>query len=209
MGLFLLGIPIGIAGMYTLGKDTSRTLRDERIETGKRKLSEQKKQIDRYFIDIVKYCNANCKVNSNGIYNVKEGEYGGMELYLFKKGYKKEAIDYCKEKFDEVAKNEKKIKLKQAQKRVKEFENALEVSDGKDVTIVIEGLTSKTQHQVKRDVEKLTKYFNSHYNNVEVNVLMGGLKVHHNHTETWLIKEPVGYNALNYYFDVCDVLDIK
>lgn len=210
MGLFLLGIPLGIAGIYSLAKDTSHVARDNRIENANRSIKVQKRQIDKHFVDILKYCNADCDINSFGeISNVKKGRYGGMEIYLTKKGYKTEAIEYCKKKFDNIAKNEKRQHINKIKKEIDEFEKALETEEQIDITLTINRYENKTDEQVQKEINKLIKYFHTHGNDVTVNIIMGGTEPHHNHTEIWLIKEPIGYNSLHYFYNVCDVLGIK
>lgn len=210
MGLFLLGLPLGIAGVYTLAKDTSCVLRDNRIENAHRSIKVQKRQIDKDFVDILKYCNADCDISISGkISNVKQGKYGGMEIYLSKKGYDTEAINYCKKKFDNIAKNEKQQHRNLIKKEIKDFEQALAKYECQDITLTIDRYKSKTDDEVQKEINKLIKYFHTHGNDVKVNIIMGGTKPHHNHTEIWLIKEPVGYNSLHYFYNVCDMLGIE
>ena len=210
MGFFLLGIPLALIGLYTMGKDINFTIKDEAIKNKSVDINKQKDNIDKYFINIIDHCNAKCKIKNGRIYDMKEGEYGGMDIYLSSRGYGKEAIDYCKKKFDDLAKIEHDGYIEELQNRVIDFENKLQSSNTEYTTLTINRHTPKSKIKVEKDVNKIIEYFKSHNNDdIQVNIIMGGTKPHHNHSEIWTIKKPIGFNAVEYYFDVSEILGIR
>lgn len=213
MGLFLLGIPLAMIGLASLKKDAEYTAVGLRIPDAKADLSDQCRQIDKHFVDILKYCGADCDIKNagygiNDVKNVKRGRYGTMERYLATKGYRKEAIDYCKERFDAIADKEAESMLSKAKNDAHKFENGLGYGDY-DYVLKITHCYAESQYSVERDVERLTEYFKSHGNgDCYCNIIMGGTAVYHNHMEVWHLKKPYGEDAKKYYYNVCEILDI-
>ena len=203
-----LGFGLGILGAITAAKDISYTIRDEKIGKAKRTTIDQKNQIDAHFIDILKCCGAYCKIKGNNISNVERGKYGRMERYLFEKGFKKESIEYCKNKFDNIAEKQQKDEIIKAKERIEQYEAALRFGS-KDVVITIDKNENKSQSEIEEKVNKLIRYFNTHNNNVDVNIIWGGRQIYHSHTEVWHIKEPKNHKASKYYHDVCTVLEAE
>lgn len=209
MGLFLLCVPLALYGLHELRKDASYTLKDLNIPYAPRSIEEQKKNIDKYFVDILDYNQAKCSTKSKDVYNVKIGGYGNLETYLFSKGYSKEVIDYCKNKFDSIGEKEKRQKDISRRQRIAEFEQALKTKECIDIQFRNQ-VCSKVLNdfQVKDRCTKIANYLNQHNNNASCNYIMGGRHRHTNHTETWLVKEPQGYDFEKYYDDICEELGV-
>lgn len=215
LGLFLLGIPVAIIGAKILHDDIKYTSMDIKNPKGSQSLSQQYQQIDKNFVNIVDYSGAVCDIKKIGyekyeIKNVKQGQYGGMERYLAEKGYYPQAIQYAKRKFDAIAEEEQKINNRKRNDRINAFERKLLTSKVQHKVIKNEICTiSLPKKIVEKEIEKLINYFNSHNNSVQCNIIMDGSTPYCNHEEIWHINAPVGENVCQYYFDVCDKLDIK
>lgn len=215
MALFLLGIPIAIIGAKILHDDVKYTKMDLKNPQGAMNLDKQYEQINKHFIDIVQYSGAKCDIKKIGydkyeIRNVKKGEYGGMVKYLAEKGYYPQAIDYAKKQFDKIADEEQKIKNRKRDERINNFEKKLLTNNIQHKIIKNEICTvSLSQPLVEKEIEKLINYFNTHNNNVQCNIIMGGSTAYCNHEEIWHINAPKNENVCQYYFDVCDKLNIK
>ena len=211
--LYLLGIPLAIAGAKLLHDDIKYTSADLRTPKAAYNVSLQYKQIDEHFIDILRYSGAKCDIKQIGynkfdIRNVKRGQYGGMEKYLAEKGYFPQSINYAKEQFDKIAEKEEKIKSRQRNERINRYEKKLLTERTQHVVITISFdrfSYKKPKMLVERDVEKLIDYFNSHNNEVFCNIIMENDTFWH-HKEVWHIKKPVSENAKDYFNDVYEEL---
>ena len=215
MGLFLLGIPCAIIGAKMLYDDVKYTSTDLKVKKASISLDEQYRQIDNDFAHILKYCGANCNIKKIGydkyeIKNAKTHQYGDMERYLALKGYSSNAIQYAKDKFDRIANNYEIERQQKRDERINKFEQELITQNS--ISTVIQNdictvcLPLKT---VEKEIEKLIDYFKEHNNNVQCNIIMGGSEPYHNHQEVWHINKPIGADVCQYYWDVCDKLDIK
>lgn len=108
MVLYLLGMPLAIAAAKMLHDDVKYTAMDLRIENASLDVNFQYKQIEKNFVDILKYSGAKCDIKKRvydnyDIKNVQKGQYGSMERYLAEKGFYPEAINYVKKLFDDIA----------------------------------------------------------------------------------------------------------
>jgi len=208
--LYLLGIPLAIAGMKILHDDIKYTSMDLRTPKAAHNLSLQYKQIDEHYIDILRYGGAKCDIKQIGhnkydIKNVKRGQYGGMEKYLAEKGYFPQAINYAKKQFDKLADEEEKIKSKQRNEAINRYERKLLTERTENVVITInfnKFSCNKSGLLVEKDVKKLIDYFHTHNNkNVFCNIIMENDNYWH-HKEVWHIKKPISENAKDYYNNV-------
>lgn len=212
MGLFLLGIPVAIIGGAMLCKDIKYTNMDNNIKNAKPTLNQQYEQIDEKFAEILTLCGAECKISKKGtnynISSIKKGQYGTMEKFLALKGYNKNAIDYCKQKFDTLAEQEHQIQIEERNYRINKFENALECSTTNLYTVTSNYFYYMPQFLVEKKVKKMTEYLNQHQqSNVYCNIIMGGTEPHHNHTEVWSnIKTGKNQEAEEYIKDVSDMI---
>lgn len=216
---------MAIVGLKMMHDDVKHTINDYSIQKPPHSVSKQKQEIDKCFINIVEYCGVKCDVVSdyNGAFrkfgvstrynikNVQKGEYGILESYLFKMGYSKEAIDYCKQKIDNVANKENNIQSNAQQQRIKDYENALKTQPTKKEAYVVDiASVHLPKHKVEERCKKLSEYFDKAMNyNTICNIVMGGDHPNINHTETWLILEPQGYDFTQYYDDICSQLQLK
>ncbi len=217
MVLYLLGIPLAIAGAKILHDNIKYTSMDLRINKASSDLNTQYKQIEKNFVDILRYSGASCDIKSKGydeyeIKNVQKGQYGGMEKYLAEKGYYPQAINHAKKLFDNIADKENEINNQKRDKRINTFEIKLLTEKTNDVVITIKfNIFSchKPKFLVEKDVEKLIDYFHAHNNkNVFCNIIMENDNYWH-HKEVWHIKEPISENAKKYYDDVYDKIIIN
>ena len=210
--LYLLGIPLAIAGAKILHDDIKYTAMDLRIDNASIDLDTQYKQIEENFEDILQYSGARCKIKIIGIdrysiSNVQKGQYGGMERYLAEKGFYHEAINYAKKLFDDIADEETRIKNKERDRRIDIYETQLitEKCSNRVITIRFNKfICNKPKFLIEKDVEKLIAYFKTHNNErVYCNIIMENDNIL-NHKEVWHIKEPVSQFAEDYYKDVYD-----
>ena len=217
MVLYLLGIPIAIAAAKMLHDDVKYTAMDLRINTASSDLNIQYKQIEKNFVDILRYSGARCDIKKKSyddyeIKNVQKGQYGGMEKYLGEKGFYPEAINHAKKLFDDIADKENEIKNQKRDERINIFEKKLLTEKTSNVVITIKFNKfncNKSKFLVEKDVEKLIDYFHAHNNeNVFCNIIMEHDSYLH-HKEVWHIKEPISQNAEKYYNDVYDKIIIN
>lgn len=215
MGLFLLGIPLAIVGAKILHDDVKYTTMNLKTDKGALELHKQYEQIDRNFKNILDYSGAKCKFKNIGydkyeIYDVQKGQYGGMERYLAQKGYYPQAIQYAKDCFDKIADEESAKKQQKRNQRINNFEKKLLSKKTKTVIIRNKICTVNLPRPiVEKEIEKLINYFNTHHNQVHCNIIMGGTIPYQNHEEVWHINKPIDEDVCQYYFDVCDKLNIK
>lgn len=217
MALFLLGIPLAIAGAKLLHDDIKYTAMNLRINDASIDLDTQYRQIEENFEDILQYSGAQCKIKKRtfdryDISDVQKGQYGGMERYLAEKGFYPEAINYAKKLFDDIADEETRIKHRERDDRIDFYERRLITENCSDrvITIRFNKITcNKPSFLIEKDVEKLTDYFHAHDNeNVYCNIIMED-DYYWNHKEVWHIKEPFSKSAENYYKDVYDKVIIN
>lgn len=222
MGLFLLGVPLAIASLKMTSNEIKKAHNDVMISDPPRTVSEQKKEIDFAFVSILQLCGASCKIthNNNGNYidtignkvlisEIKCGQYGNMEQLLFSQGYSIETINYCKNKFDSLGKKEEKETKRIVERRINEYETAMRTKKCKEIRMSNKVRKLFYQQEVERDCERIKEYLNSKGHNTQCNIMFGGDLPNVNHTEIWLIKEPQGYDASQYYLDVCYKLGIE
>ena len=215
MGLFLLGIPCAIVMAKVLHDDIKYTSTDLKTQKAPRNFSEQCKQIDKDFINILQYCGAKCNIKKIGydryeIKDAKKNQYGGMERYLASKGYSLEAIQYAKDKYNNIAYETHKKEEQKRNRRINDFEKKL-LSTETQSTVIKNNICNVClpQTSVENEIKKLITYFKKHNNDVQCNIIMGGSEPYHNHQEVWHINKPIGTDVCQYYWDVCDKLDIK
>ncbi len=217
MVLYLLGIPLAIAAAKMLHDDVKYTAMDLRIDTASSDVNIQYKQIEKNFVDILRYSGARCDIKKKGyndyeIKNVQKGQYGGMERYLGEKGFYPEAINHAKKLFDDIADKENEIKNQKRDERITTFERKLLSEKTNDTVITIQFnriSCNKSKFLVEKDVEKLIQYFHAHNNeNVFCNIIMEDDNYQH-HKEVWHIKEPISENAKKYYDDVYNKIIIN
>lgn len=224
MGLFLLGIPLAIMGAKMIYNDARQSFDGIVVPDAPYSTQEQKKEIDKAFKSILRYCGASCDIqrtynnqynyiddrnNKILINNLTEKEYGEMEQYLFSKGYNKESIEYCKSKFDNLAKQEQKQFLDIAEQRIKKYEDALKTHPCQTIRIKNKVHYPFYETEINNDCKRIEQYLNDKGHNTQCNIIIGGDIPNINHTEIWLIKQPKGYNASQYYLDICRKLNIK
>lgn len=213
MGLFLLGLPLAVIGGAVLLDNIKYTRMDLRIENASPNLNEQYQQIRNHYIDILDYSGAECKIEKIGdkykITKLIKGQYGGMERYLAEKGFYPEAINYAKTLFDKLADTESRGEYKDAERRVREFENALITSQTNDTIVRYQVLTQLPNYKINKRIEQLTEYFNNHHNEVFCNVIMNSHRDFVKHEQVWHMKEPYNKDAEEYYKDVCIKLGIR
>ena len=211
--LELFGIGLGFLGIKMLHDNIEYTKMDLKIGKASPDLKTQYKQIDANFREILMYSGAKCDIKKNKdrnyqISNVKKGQYGGMERYLAEKGFYPKAINYAKERFDKIADKEQEILNNRNEYRIKIYESQLSSEECHDKLLEINIPKRFTNSDIEREVERLTKYFNSHRNWVYCNIITEGDGLYYHHKEIWHIKEPIGGNAENYYYAVCSKLNI-
>ena len=205
MGLFLLGVPLAIASGIMLKKDIKYTKMNLKVDKASYSLSEQYKQIDTNFIDILRYSGAKCKIKKIGyekyeIYDVEKGHYGGMERYLALKGFYPESISYAKRQFDKIAEKEQQLKTNKRDKQIQEYEQRIKTEQCKYYTYESSLCVYKSQKQVEKEVQQLIDYFKKHeQKDIQCNIIMGGTAPHHNHTEVWHLKLPINTNQNEVY----------
>lgn len=211
----LLGIGLGLYGVYELTKEIKTTQQDIRIRNGVGSIYEQKRNIDEYFLDILEYGGAKCKIvrDTKRISQYKRGNkhykiinaqpkgYGGTEIYLMEKGYSKEAIQYFKNKYDMIVQNQIIRQINQQQARIKDFEKAL--SNKKCTEMVVNFSTNANKHIIDETVNKMIEYLHTHHNkNARVNVTIGDRYSNNNFTISWVIFVPNGYDGHQYLEDI-------
>lgn len=215
--LYLLGIPLAIAGAKILHDDIKYTAMGLRIDNASIDLDTQYRQIEENFEDILQYSGAQCKIKKRtfdryDITDIQKGQYGGMERYLAEKGFYPEAINYAKKLFDDLADEETRIKHRERDNRIDFYERRLitEKCSDRVITIRFNKFTcNKPSFLIEKDVEKLIDYFHAHDNeNVYCNIIMED-DIYWNHKEVWHIKEPVSQNAEKYYKDIYDKIIIN
>lgn len=71
MVLYLLGIPLAIAAAKMLHDDVKYTAMDLRIDTASSDVNIQYKQIEKNFVDILRYSGARCDIKKKVIMTMK------------------------------------------------------------------------------------------------------------------------------------------
>lgn len=226
MGLFLLGVPMAIIGLKMMHNDTKHTINELSIQKPPHSIIEQKKELDESFINIIEYCGVKCDIKASpygkfkkfgvstkyNIENVQKGEYGTVKTYLFKIGYSQEAINHLTKQLDDIANAESTIKNNKRDTRIQKYESALRNSTSVNTeayTFSIRTIDA-VEYTVQQQCKQIGNYFDQKmsYNTV-CQITMGGEYPNVNHTESWLILEPQGYDFIQYYYDVCSKLNIK
>ena len=171
----LLGIGLGLYGLYELKENVKYTKKDTKIQTGTGTIAEQKIKIDRDFIDILEYSGAKCTIKNNRVVDVVPHQYGGMELYLMQKGYSQEAINYCKRKFDDFANKQQSRQLSKARSFTDEVENALKYKSSREVSVFFRVNGYAHPYQIEKDNKRIIDYLHTHNNpKARANVIVGG-----------------------------------
>lgn len=216
MSMFLLGIPIALASIKMLKDDVKYTSIDIKVPKASYNLNEQYKQIDNNFANILEYSGAKCtitkKTYGKDISNVKKGQYGGLERYLAEKGYFIQAIEYAKNRFDALAKEETRIKNSARNIKIDDFERELAKGNG-HMTVIDFNVkyVQYPQYIVEKEVQRTINYLHNHYNNdVHCNIIMSDNSVPFvNHREVWHIKVPNGASGVDYLQNVYSKLNIE
>lgn len=215
MSLFLLGIPIAIMGAKVLHDDIKYTSMDANIQKASYNITKQYQQIEKDFVNILQYSGAKCnikrKANGYEISNVKKGQYGGLERYLAEKGYFPQAINYAKNRFDAIAEEERKLKIKQRDTIINNFETKLSNNGGNMELLTIDiKYVNYPKVVVEREVQRTINYLHNHYNqDVYCNIVMNdGSEPLLNHKEIWHLRVPKGEDAFSYFAELYDKLDI-
>lgn len=198
MSFFLLGIPLAIASGAVLKKDVKYTTLGLKIPTADFHLDAQIKQIEEHLFEIFEYVGVEGDINirERTVTNTKYNGYNALDRYLAEKGYRKEAIDYAINRYNEIATKELQKDVSARDKRIKDYEWKLKYEKTYYDTWESSISHYNTQKQVEHKVEQLLKYFKSHgQEDIYCNIIMGGKASYHNHTEVWHIKIP--YNATN------------
>lgn len=193
MGLFLLGIPLAIASGVMLSKDVKYTAMNIKIPKASFQLDEQIKQIDEFLFDIFDYVGVEGDIDkkTRTITNTEYNGYNGLDRYLAEKGYRKEAIDYAIQRYNEIAEKEFKEKSDEREKRIRDYEWKLKYDKTHYDTWESSIAYYHTQKQVEHKVEQLLDYFKAHeQKDAYCNIIMGGKAKYHNHTEVWHLKVP-------------------
>lgn len=214
MGLFLFGIPIALISAKVLCDDIKYTSMDFKTPKASHQLSQQYKQIDNNFAQILQYSEAKCDIQSIGynkkkIKNVHKGQYGGMEQYLAEKGYYPQAIQYAKQCFDAIAEKEQNIIKQKREQAINRFENKL-LTQGGDMRVVDFNVNNVNYPKqiIQEEVNRVIQYLHKHYNTeVFCNIIM---KNDHftNHQEVWHIKVPKGEKGFEYLDNLYNKLNI-
>lgn len=193
MSLFLLGIPLALANGIILTKDIKYTKLDLKIPKADYELSKQKKQIDEFLFDIFEYVGVegDIDVRNKKITNTVYNGYNGLNKYLAEKGYRKEAIDYAINRYNNIAQKEHLTKTTERKDRIKKFERKIKYEN--TYHTIFESSISNffTQKQVEHKVEKLLQYFKTHGQpQIYCNIVMDGKSMPHNHIEVWHLTIP-------------------
>lgn len=211
----LLGMGLGLYGVYELAQNVKTTKQDLKISQGTGSIYQQKRNIDKHFLDILEYSGAKCTIKRDNtrtspykkgniyykITNAKPQEYGGMELYLMEKGYSREAIEYCKSKFDIIANKQEQQNICLKNDKIKAFENALHNSREMAVTFYTNQYSNK--HSLDKDVQKIINYLHKNGNEkARVNVIVNGSDNKYNFTITWVLNVPYNHNPHEYIENV-------
>ena len=219
--LGLLGVGLGIYGAYALKKDAEYTKKDLNIPKGVGTILEQKNNIDKNFIDILEYGGAKCKIKKDmsrrsqykrgnihyKIIDAQPYQYGGMGLYLMQKGYCQEAIQYAKDKFDRIAKQQEQNKTTQIKKSIRDFEDALKYQEVKELAVSFQINGYKTSSMIKKENEKVIEYLHTHGNpTARVNVIIGGTTPTYDFDVTWVFFAPVGYDPHDYILNIQKII---
>ena len=199
----LVAIGLGLYGIHEMTKTVKYTKKDLQINQGVGTLLEQKSNIDKNFIDILDYSGAKCKIKNKKIINAEPNGYGGMELYLMQKGYSKEAIDYAKKKYDDIANKSVKAKNIKIQSDIDKFEYALHNTQTKELAVSFKINGYSNQHQLNKDNIEVIKYLHTHGNpNARVNVIVGGTTPTYDFNVTWVFFAPIGYDPHDYILNI-------
>lgn len=213
IGLF--GMALGLYGAYEMAQNVKTTKQDLSIKQGTGSIYQQKRNIDNSFLDILEYSGAKCKIVRDTsrtsqykrgnihykIIDAQPNEYGGMELYLMQKGYSKEAIEYCKSKFDFIANNHQQKNICIKQNKIKDYENALHNSREMAVSFYTSKYNDK--NILDKDINQIIKYLHKNGNpNARVNVIVNGTTHNYKFEVTWVLNVPYGYNPHEYIENV-------
>lgn len=196
----LLGIGLGIYGAYEMTKEIKTTKQDMSIKKGTGSVQEQKYNIDKYFVDILEYGGATCKIKRIGknvkITDLSYQGYGGTINYLMEKGYSKSAIDYFKHKYDTLYNNQEQRTIYEKKTYIKNFEQALH---NNATETVVKCKMYGTQKRIDEVAKKMIQYMHSHNNpNARVNII-----INNTYCDTiWTLLVPNGYDAYNYIEEI-------
>ena len=195
--LSLIGLGIGLYGVYELIQGVKYKKKDLDIEQGTGTVEEQKRKIDRNFTDIVDYSGAKCKVKNNKITDAKAKEYGGMELYLMEKGYSREAIEYCKNKYDNVVDSQQERVDSKVKREMTQFESALQQKmKMEEMAIPMKENKYITKRKLDEVIKKRIDYLHNHNNeNARANIIVNGA---YDFDITYVIKVPYNQNGRKY-----------
>ena len=193
MGLFLLTIPIALAGGAILKEDVEYTTLGLKIPTASFDLDSQIRQIEEHLFEIFEYVGVEGDINVKGrtIVNTEYNGYNALDRFLAEKGYRKEAIDYAINRYNQIAEKELQDKTIERDKRIRDYEWRLKHNETYYDTWENNVAYYHTQEQVEHKVEQLLQYFKTHgQKDIYCNIIMGGKALYHNHTEVWHMKIP-------------------
>lgn len=188
----LLGMGLGLYGIYELSKNVKATKQDANIKSIGT-IQQQKRNIDNHFNDILEYCGV------KNPHNIEQHHYDKIKYYLTQKGYSYDATQYCLNKVQLLMNTNHHRQERQNNNIINKFEQSLVTDKSREVNVFFTMYGCISRNKIEKDLNKVIQYLHTHNNeNARVNIIETPSDFKSSFDVTWTIKAPYKCNPNEY-----------